>query len=328
MQPRPRFSVVIPTRERCETLEYCIKTVLNQNYDDFELIVMDNCSEDQTKEVVSKFDDTRIKYFYSDQRLSMQDNWELALSHVKGKFTIYIGDDDGLMPNALTGASKIIDNFKNIKIIKWCSGYNYWWPNVLVEGNENVLFINFGNQFRLINSRQKLLSYYQRPSDDHTLPMIYHGFVETDLIRSIEAKHGGYFLVSGVDVFSGLMNAYYTDSYIFSDMPFSIVGVSGKSNGTAHLFKGKKGAQIRKETSEEYGVQDPNELLHPELKNTKSHNPQLFVADNLLRFRDLLQLDPNIFSFDKLHLLNMMTYTVHFDPDGYEETINTIKKIK
>ena len=95
MKSHPRFSVVVPTRERCETLRHCMRTILNQSCEDFELVIMDNRSADQTQDIVSSFDDERIQYFCSDVRLSMRDNWELALSHIRGQYTIYIGDDDG-----------------------------------------------------------------------------------------------------------------------------------------------------------------------------------------------------------------------------------------
>ena len=48
----PRFSVVIPTRERADTLRFALQTCLVQNYKDYEIVVCDNCSSSATKEVV------------------------------------------------------------------------------------------------------------------------------------------------------------------------------------------------------------------------------------------------------------------------------------
>src|SRR4051812_41628992 len=115
----PRFSVVIPTRERCATLQHTIKTVLNQTFKDFELIIMDNFSQDETSEVVSSFADARIKYYRSDKRLSMMDNWELSLSHVNGEYLIYIGDDDALIPDSLLLANRLFLAYSDVNIIKW-----------------------------------------------------------------------------------------------------------------------------------------------------------------------------------------------------------------
>ena len=49
------FTIIIPTRERCDTLKYAIQTVLNQEYDDFEILVSDNCSTDHTQSIINKW---------------------------------------------------------------------------------------------------------------------------------------------------------------------------------------------------------------------------------------------------------------------------------
>ena len=126
MSAKPMFSIVIPTRERCETLEFSIKTVLCQTYDDFELIIMDNCSLDKTAEVVKSYQDKRIRYFHTPERLSMRDNWETALNHVNGKWVIFIGDDDGLISDSLMLSNKILTHFPDVKALKWNMGFNYW----------------------------------------------------------------------------------------------------------------------------------------------------------------------------------------------------------
>ena len=56
----PRFSVVIPTRERATTLRYCLRTCLEQDFDDYEIVVCDNCSSPATREVVEEAASPRI----------------------------------------------------------------------------------------------------------------------------------------------------------------------------------------------------------------------------------------------------------------------------
>jgi len=51
----PKFSIVIPTRNRAYTLYYTLKTCLNQyDFDDYEIVVSDNCSEDNTAEMIKE----------------------------------------------------------------------------------------------------------------------------------------------------------------------------------------------------------------------------------------------------------------------------------
>ena len=57
-----KFSVIIPTRERSDTLQSSLKTCVGQDYDNLEIIVSDNFSTDNTREVVESFDDPRIRY--------------------------------------------------------------------------------------------------------------------------------------------------------------------------------------------------------------------------------------------------------------------------
>src|SRR5438067_2410739 len=60
--PMPTVSVIIPTYNRAEFLRLAITSVLNQTFQDSEIIVVDDASEDHTRKVVSSFSDKRIKY--------------------------------------------------------------------------------------------------------------------------------------------------------------------------------------------------------------------------------------------------------------------------
>jgi len=73
------YSFVVPTRERPDVLKGTIGSILNQTRSNFEVVVMDNASSPATKDVVDSFQSPHIRYFRSDERLAMTDNWELAL---------------------------------------------------------------------------------------------------------------------------------------------------------------------------------------------------------------------------------------------------------
>ena len=75
---RNKFTIIIPTRERCDTLYHTIRTCLNQTYKNYEIIVSDNFSQDDTKKIVTSFDDKRITYINTGKRCSMSENFEFA----------------------------------------------------------------------------------------------------------------------------------------------------------------------------------------------------------------------------------------------------------
>ena len=97
----PLLSIIIPTRERAETLGYTLRTVLDQITRNFEVIVSDNFSQDNTAQVVSSFSDPRIRLINPGRRLSMCDHWDFALLHAAGDYVMFIGDDDAILPGAL-----------------------------------------------------------------------------------------------------------------------------------------------------------------------------------------------------------------------------------
>ena len=64
MSSSPFFSVIIPTYNRANLLKKAVQSVLNQTFQDWELIVVDDGSDDGTKKYITSVKDTRIHYFY------------------------------------------------------------------------------------------------------------------------------------------------------------------------------------------------------------------------------------------------------------------------
>ena len=120
------ISLIIPTRERVETLPFAIKTALDQKSCNYEVLVSDNFSADNTKEVVQSFNDSRLIYINTGKRLSMCDNFEFALEHARGKYVIFIGDDDGVMPGAIDKLETTIQS-KPSSVYCWPKPI-YLWP--------------------------------------------------------------------------------------------------------------------------------------------------------------------------------------------------------
>ncbi len=107
-----KFTVIIPTRERAATLKHAIESCIAQQYENLEILISDNASEDNTRDVVHEFRDSRIRYINPGHRVSMVENFEFAFSHVQDGYVVSIGDDDGLVVDSLQKTDALIQETK------------------------------------------------------------------------------------------------------------------------------------------------------------------------------------------------------------------------
>ena len=255
----PPMTVIIPTRDRAGTLRDTIRTCVAQDYGKLQIIVSDNCSKDNTAEVVRSFNDPRIRYIKTNIRLSMSKNWEFALSHAKEGFVTIIGDDDGLMPGSVTDAAQVLVKTGQ-KALAWCKA-EYHWPdhpsfairNKLLVPPDNVLILMKANH-ALRDAGSLILPY-------NKLPTLYNSFVSVPVIESVKRRTGVFFNSVTPDIYSGFALLSVLDSYLYSSRPFSINGASGRSNGSTALFSQKV----------------EGEMLHFLLENDIEQNDQIQV---------------------------------------------------
>lgn len=95
-----KISIIAATYNRSKMLQEAIKSVLDQTYRNFELIIVDDGSTDDTYEVVKSFNSRKIKYIYSDH-LGRSVARNKALSVARGKYIAFLDDDDLFLPDKL-----------------------------------------------------------------------------------------------------------------------------------------------------------------------------------------------------------------------------------
>jgi glycosyltransferase involved in cell wall biosynthesis len=99
---RPLISVIVPTYNRAHLLPRAIRSVISQAYSNFELIIVDDGSTDNTSEVVKSFKDPRIIYLsYKEGPKGPNFAINIGLASVRGDLITFLGDDDELVSNAL-----------------------------------------------------------------------------------------------------------------------------------------------------------------------------------------------------------------------------------
>ena len=94
-------SVILPTYNRAHVVSRAIRSVLEQTYEDFELIVVDDGSTDSTEEVVRSFDDRRIRYIRHKQNKGRSAARNTGIKIAKGEYIAFQDSDDEWLPEKL-----------------------------------------------------------------------------------------------------------------------------------------------------------------------------------------------------------------------------------
>ena len=258
-----KFSIIIPTRERCDVLEWSLRSATSQKYDHLEIIVSDNYSDDNTESVVKSFKDKRIRYLNTGKRVSMSENWEFALSHVTDGWVTILGDDDALLPNAIEKVAALI-KLTNTKAVR-SSVCEYSWPGLLGAKNGN-LGVPTKKGWEKRNANNSLAKVMQGRRSYTTLPLLYNGgFVDFSVLSEIKEKTGRFYGSCIPDVYSGCAISSVIEDYIYSYEPFAVNGASIHSNGTDTFTMKKKDEN----SPSNIFKREPNIPFHPDIPLNK-----------------------------------------------------------
>lgn len=109
-----KIGVYLTTFNRANYLEFTIESILNQTYKKFNLYVLDNRSNDNTEEIVRKFNDKRIKYILNDMNWGMVGNWNRALEISNEQYINIFHDDDQMTETYLEQVLKFYEKFPDV----------------------------------------------------------------------------------------------------------------------------------------------------------------------------------------------------------------------
>jgi glycosyltransferase involved in cell wall biosynthesis len=99
---KPTVSFVVPCYNLAHFLPECINSILLQTYEDFEILIMDDCSPDNTREVSARFQDQRIRYIRNEPNLGHLRNYNKGIRLSRGKYVWLISADDYLRKSYIT----------------------------------------------------------------------------------------------------------------------------------------------------------------------------------------------------------------------------------
>ncbi len=115
---RPLLSVVVGTYKHAEDLDHCIASVLAQLGDDFELVVGDDGSPDQTPDVIRRHShDPRLRSYRNPVNLGMQANMFKVVEAARGEYVFILTDDDYMLPGVFAKVADVIRQHPDVGYI-------------------------------------------------------------------------------------------------------------------------------------------------------------------------------------------------------------------
>jgi glycosyltransferase involved in cell wall biosynthesis len=114
----PRYGILLPTRNGASLLEGCVRSVLDQDYEDFELVISDNASDDGAGEILAGFaSDPRVRLLRQDEPIGVTDNWNACLAASTSERLTLIGDDDLLLPGYFERVDAVLERHDNPDVV-------------------------------------------------------------------------------------------------------------------------------------------------------------------------------------------------------------------
>ncbi len=208
----PLISVIIPTYNRGHLINRAIQSILNQSYKDFEIIVVDDGSIDNTKEVIESFRDERIRYIHYKENKGANAARNIGIRAAKGDYIAFQDSDDEWLPQKLEKQIKILkDAPSDVGLV-----YTSFWrimndrrlyiPPKEIKPKEGYIHINLlkGN---FISTQTMLLRkecFEKAGMFDENLPRLQ----DWDMVIRL-SKH---YLIRIIDM--PMVNSYYTSESI------------------------------------------------------------------------------------------------------------------
>jgi hypothetical protein len=311
-----RFSIVVPTRNRENTLGATLRTCLAQDADDYEIVVSDNCSTPATRALVDDLADRRIKYVRTPEPLAMTDSLEFGLSHASGEYVIFVGSDDGLVIHALPLIDETLRQIQS-QALRWESVL-YHWPDTgeqeMAPPNRLLIPLNQRDgryAVHTLNSRQMIRAAANAEVGYAKLLLVYCSAVHRSVFERLRRRTGRVFGARAPDAYASFALTYLTGMYHSLTAPLSIAGQSGRATGLGmYAFGG------RSPSAEEFHRMNDRARyqLHPWVPRLGHITGD--IADAFLRSKEaLFQEDPEL-SLDRKQLITNCLHEVPTDSEA------------
>ncbi len=129
----PLLTVAIPTFNSAHFLPDAIASILRQGLDDFEILIVDNASEDKTEDVVRSFENRHIRYIRNASNLGACENGNRCLANSRGRYVKFLCADDVLLGGVLRKQLNVLETRPEVALVT--CGYLPTDPDLNVQGS-------------------------------------------------------------------------------------------------------------------------------------------------------------------------------------------------
>jgi glycosyltransferase involved in cell wall biosynthesis len=213
----------------------CVRSVLSQDYDDMELVVSDNASDDGTQEILAEFrGDPRLKVLRLEELVEVTDNWSNGVRAATGDYLLLIGDDDYLLPGYARRLDDLIERYEEPDCITY-NGYTYAYPGAL-HGHRESHYAD---------------PYFRWPADlpaEGPIPRAKREQIARDLFafrfhihlnlqttvvsrQAVDRMRNGFLKPPFPDFYALNALMLITDNWVYSPEQLIVIGISPKSFG-------------------------------------------------------------------------------------------------
>ncbi len=289
--PSPFFSVVIPTFNRCNIFPLAVRSVLAQTFPDFEVIVSDNCSTDDSAGAARQFTDPRFKYVRTPEHVVIADSWEFARRQGSGKFTIMLSDDDALVDVALERFAAAIAQYDADFLFSDIATYRD--PTFPGVDKNSMDCPRFSGTTREVSADEFVRSIFAfRPKyDPHPSAFAF----SREIADRAQARTGRFFWTNGVEFSAWPISAVLARKLAFIDLPLVILGRTGKSWGSNTQL-----CNPGKDKIQAFFADVDQERKHAPLKNFTTPN---LMAEGMLTAKSLFPAEFANYEFDEVRYL-------------------------
>lgn len=278
----PAISVVMAVYNSEKYLDDNIKSVLNQTFDDFEFIIVNDASTDKSQEIIDKYamQDSRIRTFKNTKNSGAAATRNEGLKHVRGKYTLVIDSDDALMPNTLK-TSFLFAERDNLDMFIFCTiAFN--------EQTKEFSYFPVLNRKYIQRRNLKIFNHtdFYEKTFDFALFHAWNKFIRTDIIK----QHHLHFMP----------HKYYDDTY-FSFMALFYAKRISYTWEQLYIYRiNRKGSQSDRfsETEKLLGKLDAAKAIYKEMQ--QENFPLVSFRCMILWLNGRIHKNAEQVAFDKL----------------------------